>query len=599
MVPQHIRISQFVTTYGPGAIIEGLYGPRVILRPDIGLFYRQLDPKDYEVSDQRMSAGLLDGARLFRLPSNAELGLPQNMHVYRTKPFPTWKLCHNISQHVGKFSVLYRDVSCPLCGSDDKKRDRKYIEAIRFIVACSEGHMDEVDWYQLAHGNDSRCQHNRWFRWYGGGRSLSEIRIECPVCGSSKFNLGQAYRRKWSCGGRFPEKELPKSPPDRYGCKEGASIIQRQASNLRIPELVTLFTIPPRYTRLHNLLQVRGIYDNIVGNMPSSKDGFEHVLSNLEAKNLIRSDIKDEILRYPWEEIQQAMQDILSPVTQSYHNLILEEFHALIEGSINGIPPTRGPAPSSPVLIEMSPYRVQRFTSRGRICFRVAPISRLRTVIVQRGYRRAVDTQTHPKPVDVSFTDPQDPRQKWYPAVEFLGEGIFIIIDGENLQVKGKVADRWIGAYNSSTSYPEYIFRDPQTKVELHPTFVWWHTFSHLLIRAISAESGYSSAAIRERIYLEVLEQNVRGGVVLYATQPSSEGTLGGLIALVPSFQNIIDMALEQLQTCSEDPLCRDQRFDIGAYNGAACYGCLLLSETSCEHRNMWLDRNVMLENLQ
>ena len=106
-----------------------------------------------------------------------------------------------------------------------------------------------------------------------------------------------------------------------------------------------------------------------------------------------------------------------------------------------------------------------------------------------------------------------------------------------------------------------------------------------------------------DRIGLSSLKQFINELVIkfeapiFYATQPGSEGTLGGLIALVPSFQHIINAALEQLQTCSGDPLCRDQKFDVGAYNGAACYGCLLLSETSCEHRNMWLDRNVMLEN--
>ena len=84
----------------------------------------------------------------------------------------------------------------------------------------------------------------------------------------------------------------------------------------------------------------------------------------------------------------------------------------------------------------------------------------------------------------------------------------------------------------------------------------------------------------------------------MYATQPGTEGTLGGLIALVPYFQDIFNVTFEQLRTCSGDPLCKENKHKLGSYNGAACYGCLLLSETSCEHRNMWLDRNVLLENL-
>ena len=106
---QNIRASQFITTFGPGAILEGPYGPRIIPRPDIGLFLPGvgLSPERFEISDQRMSEGILNGARIFRLPSNAELQKPENYYIYRTKPFPEWKLCHNFSGHNGRFSILY------------------------------------------------------------------------------------------------------------------------------------------------------------------------------------------------------------------------------------------------------------------------------------------------------------------------------------------------------------------------------------------------------------------------------------------------------------------------------------------------------------
>jgi hypothetical protein len=84
---------------------------------------------------------------------------------------------------------------------------------------------------------------------------------------------------------------------------------------------------------------------------------------------------------------------------------------------------------------------------------------------------------------------------------------------------------------------------------------------------------------------------------LLYATQPGSEGTLGGLVALVPYFNETMRTTFEMLETCSGDPLCVENYFTPGHYNGAACYSCLLISETSCEHRNMWLDRNVLMEN--
>ena len=598
MGSQQIRLSQFVITYGPGAIIEGKEGPRIILSPEIGLFRpgSAFSPRDYEISDQRMSQGLLGGAGIYRLPSNAELGLPEDRYIYRTKPFPEWKLCLNLHSHGGDFYVLYRGRRCPVC----KASGRKGQEAIRFIKACPNGHMDEVDWYFIAHGRQAACQHSSWFKWYGGGGSLSEVIIECPVCGSRKHTLGQVYQWDWPCSGRFPEKE---AGWQRYisQCDAPAKIIQRQASNLRIPELLTLFSIPPRHTKLHNLLQKRPIYENIVGSRPSSMQELKRILGNLASAGLIRKNVMDEILQHPWEEIASAIKDVLEPVPTSYHELILEEFLALIQGSVQGIPPIRAPRPRSPVIIEINPYAVRRFKGPNGNVFRVTPVLRLRTVTVQRGYRRAVSTTVIPKLVDISFADPQNPEQRWYPGVEFLGEGIFIIMDtndGWGFEISGDAASTWMKAFRNQSSYPDHVFRDPSARDELHPLFVWWHTFSHSLIRAISQEAGYSSASIRERIYVEIEEERARGGVLLYATQPSSEGTLGGLVALVPYFQDIIDAALENIEYCSGDPLCLEHRFQPSFYNGAACYGCLLLSETSCEHRNMWLDRNVFLENL-
>jgi hypothetical protein len=181
----------------------------------------------------------------------------------------------------------------------------------------------------------------------------------------------------------------------------------------------------------------------------------------------------------------------------------------------------------------------------------------------------------------------------------FLGEGIFVVLDNRNstCQFSGESVEQWTNAYTNPTEYPPDVFRDVKVWNELHPVFVWWHTLAHLLMRAIASEAGYSTASIRERVYFRNGQLNSEGGVLIYATQPESDGTLGGLIALVPYFQNILDVTFEQLETCSGDPLCVENRFQIPRYNGAACYACLLLPETSCEHRNMWLDRNIVLEN--
>ncbi len=51
---------------------------------------------------------------------------------------------------------------------------------------------------------------------------------------------------------------------------------------------------------------------------------------------------------------------------------------------------------------------------------------------------------------------------------------------------------------------------------------------------------------------------------------------------------------------CSNDPICADHHpgdaVDERALQGAACHGCLLVSETSCERRNNYLDRALLVE---
>jgi hypothetical protein len=228
----------------------------------------------------------------------------------------------------------------------------------------------------------------------------------------------------------------------------------------------------------------------------------------------------------------------------------------------------------------------------------VTPVNRLRVVMVQKGYRRVpAGNVSHSELVDVSF---QHTGRRWYPGTELFGEGIFLDIPDAPLNIQGTHATEWQKAWHEPQTYhSQKLFNFDHH--QFHPVFVWWHTLSHRLINALSVDSGYSSAAIRERVYIDVDESTgtAHGGVLLYTAQPGGDGTLGGLIALVPEFERVFYRALYNLDSCSNDPLCGEEEFGPGKYNGAACYACSLISETSCEHRNMCLDRNLLLENLQ
>jgi len=128
--------------------------------------------------------------------------------------------------------------------------------------------------------------------------------------------------------------------------------------------------------------------------------------------------------------------------------------------------------------------------------------------------------------------------------------------------------------------------------------YVMLHSLSHLLISAVSLECGYSASAIRERIYAGKSGY----GILLYTGSSGSEGTLGGLIEIGKQIDRYLKTALEMGQLCSNDPVCsqheaedsQEERF----LHGAACHGCLLIAETSCERRNEFLDRALVVRTV-
>jgi len=133
----------------------------------------------------------------------------------------------------------------------------------------------------------------------------------------------------------------------------------------------------------------------------------------------------------------------------------------------------------------------------------------------------------------------------------------------------------------------------------IHPIGIWWHTFSHRVIKAISADCGYSLASIRERIYIVEEEDGIKAGLLIYSARPGMDGTMGGLVYLIPRFKKIIERALQNIDMCSNDPICGTNNLRLGQLNGAACYACLFLPETSCEFGNIGLDRNLLINSVK
>jgi hypothetical protein len=572
MPGQALRPSQFIYTFGVGSIIEAPGGPRLVL--DFDKWGRVFGPgrtpsvSEFAIPDSTTSS-LLDDGLIFRIPTNVDLNEPESEQIFSTGRFPEWALCN---RHWYLFQLSMDDrTRCPDCIASGFSQSARPV-AIRFVRACPDGHLDDVDWYGIIHSYRKTCN-NIVYSWNSAGGSLRDVEISC-TCGATK-TLKDVYRETKHCTGRFPEKGSTFS-----SCLQEAKVTLRGSSSLRIPEIITTITIPQFASRLHRILDSYQMRTILATRKTWTKadllDAFQNMAS-LEP-GLVDPRTIDEVNGQSEQRLLKVIDDLRRfgrnrPTTlQGIREM---EFNALQDAAENGHPPD----PTS----ENPEFQVNKFKVRKDVRFlshsyRIAPVERLRVVTVQKGYRRLGTDPNSNKLVSTFYFDG---HRKWFPGLEQIGEGIFIDMGKHKL---GITSPEWES---------EYLKR---ADLQFHPIFVWWHSLSHRIIAALSIDSGYSSAAIRENVYTvkDPKTGEVSGGILLYTTQAGTDGSLGGLISLVPEFETVLSAAVRNLEACSNDPLCSEMSVKTRGNNGAACYACLLLSETSCSNRNMYLDRNLL-----
>jgi hypothetical protein len=592
MPAQSIRPSQFVSTYGPGSILEGPDGPRVVVDlANSGVFGSQ-SILSYVIQDAGLSQILPDQAQIVRLPTNAERQVRDSEHIYQTVSFPAWSLCaaHNI---IYRYQHPNARTGCPSCPSVSNwglawRQSRQ--EAIRFVMACPSGHLDDVHWPGLVHHRMPGCAPSI-LHWEGGGGALRNVVITCPDCGG-RVNLGSAYNRPHRCSGRYPERCAPAA-----GCQREARMMQRGAANLYVTDVVTAITIPHLDTTLHQALAMSQVRPAllIISKFPGITGAqVRAYLEDFVRQGVLPQRIIIEVRKYSDNMVLQAMFDVLSmqlPTTSE--GVRLNEFRELQRAAAHGHPSQPSLTPGAPPMFEVITGNVRTdIVGPGGYRLRVAPVSRLRVLMVQKGYHRLDGGEQ-----DVVSSMYSEGQNRWLPGVELHGEGIFVDLAPESSREFASVhiplAGEDVGAWYSQW---QRALGEDGLNSRCHPVFIWWHTLAHRLILALAVDSGYSSSAIRERVYVRIDSDtgNATGGVLLYTAQPGGDGTLGGLIALTPRFERVLDAALRQVDSCSNDPLCNEERYRPGRSNGAACYACSFISETSCEFRNMYLDRNVL-----
>ena len=170
---QKLRRSQFVLVYGPGSIIEGPNGSRLI--PSLkGLGEKNCNDAfftKYEIKDVRMTHMLNDEHEddkfeyhLLSIPSNDSIKDDEPRVIYSTAVFPRWHLCFKRNP-----TILYDDkhIEEKYCAAFDKTKclecEKDKNPNVRFVRACPNGHLDEVYWYSEVHDGNKDCSNKDYF----------------------------------------------------------------------------------------------------------------------------------------------------------------------------------------------------------------------------------------------------------------------------------------------------------------------------------------------------------------------------------------------------------------------------------------------------
>lgn len=179
------------------------------------------------------------------------------------------------------------------------------------------------------------------------------------------------------------------------------------------------------------------------------------------------------------------------------------------------------------------------------------------------------------------------------PAIQTFGEGLFFCFNQDTIREWfSSCSNALKNRYASDTSH-EAIYDNLYQKMERggFAKFYLLHTFSHIILKELEFSCGYPTASLKERLYFS----ERMCGVLIY-TADGAEGSMGGLVwqGQPNLIEKIIISALNRALNCSSDPICWESDEKP---NYAACFSCAMVSETSCEERNLGLDRRALVDD--
>lgn len=591
MSSKSIRSSQVISPYGVGAIFE--FGDESFVA---------LGTEDWphksctQVRLPRLEAVLKVDRFLSPpvAPGSSQWGRTKKHYSVPFMRFPTWLFCVKCRRLYRWRWIDEEEDAHPTCKYCRHSKAR--LAPMRFMAVCDNGHLADVDWARWAHSPAGKPCAKTELAFEGDpsrGGGLQSLKVRCLTCGKAR-DLGGIVRPNAmksigvSCPGKHPWQRVESA----VSCERPLAVVQRGDSNAYYPRISSALDISTgieetdsgaaRVLAHSNWSLLEQVYE-----AEAYPSGDSPALASIigiisQATKVDESRIWELLKENSGEQIPAGSAD--DGDDPSNEALVREEWRVLSNPPppVPGSPFVAVPAPLDEFGQSLPDEEQGRWREFRRLVKGVVLAKRIRMIRAFTGFSR-IDPSGQKVPPSLEGS------LGWLPATEIYGEGVFVMLDLDAVKKwEDSVGHSYAEGMRERLAKSGYDFLpDPS------PRFVLLHTLSHLLIRQLCFDCGYSASSLAEKIYCG----EDMAGILIYTASSDSEGALGGLVreAEPPRFYGIFRTALARAAWCSNDPICGELSVQgFRGLNKAACHACALVAETSCMHANALLDRSCL-----
>lgn len=596
MGQEQLRRSQLLTTFSPGALVDFPDSAAIIS----GTEHWKYDSNNVPfVEEPRLLSKLMrmfPGRRLaLRLPPVQidEHGPKVGVHAFL---FPQWFVVQHVTRVKGatRRRLVHKRELTKGKYLDPDSKTKQQVVPMRFVQACHKGHIDDVAWRDFIHaGGACGLQGAKniplWIEERGTSGALSDMKAVCQ-CGKDRM-ISEVYGGAHAigrCTGRRPwlgRDDAPEICQDDNGKSTAAKILLRGASNAHFPQVLSVISIPDAGSVLEKAVVAQ--WDTL--GVVTTREVLLAILQIPSIKAALEGFSDSEI----WAAIQARRDGVKAQADRPVKDV---EFDAFSRAPAR---PSRNPETPDFLIHQLDPKRWENLKATGLV-EQIVLVDKLREVAAMVGFTRLApaSNEINGELNDQVEVAPIHQSPDWFPVREIRGEGIF-------LQFRTEAVLQWLARPRTKDRVKVMedafdIWHAKQGKGAIKdPGLAYYmlHSLSHLLMTSISLECGYPASSLKERIYC--LDRGF--GILIYTGSNDVDGTLGGLVQSGEDIERHLLHALRSAELCSGDPVCAHHEpsaKDDRPLQGAACHGCLFIPETSCEQRNEFLDRTLVVETV-